>query len=59
VGSGDLRGVQQQQIASYAARASHVRVQTELLVQRVNVYLALGGGFEAVPAATPVAAAKE
>ena len=59
VGSGDMRGVQQQQIAAYASRASHVRVQTEQLVQRVNVYLALGGGFEAAPAAMPVAATKE
>jgi NodT family efflux transporter outer membrane factor (OMF) lipoprotein len=59
VGSGDLRGVQQQQMASLAAQAAHVRVQTELLVQRVNVYLALGGGFEATPAVTPVVATKE
>jgi NodT family efflux transporter outer membrane factor (OMF) lipoprotein len=59
VGSGDLRGVQQQRIASYASRAAQVRVRTEQLVQRVNVYLALGGGFEAAPAATPVAASKE
>ena len=36
-----------------------VRVQTEQLVQRVNLYLALGGGFEAAPAAAPVAQAKE
>jgi len=28
-------------------------------VQRVNLYLALGGGFEAAPAAAPVAQAKE
>ena len=59
VGSGDMRGVQQQQLAVYASRTALVRVQTEQLVQRVNVYLALGGGFEAAPAATPVAAAKE
>jgi outer membrane protein TolC len=59
VGSGDLRGVQQQQLALYAARTAQVRVQAEQLVQRVNVYLALGGGFEAAPAPAPVAAAKE
>jgi len=53
VGSGDLRGVQQQQIALYASRTAQVRVQAEQLVQRVNVYLALGGGFDRV---TPVAA---
>jgi len=54
VGSGDLRGVQQQQLAVHASRTSLVRVQTEQLVQRVNVYLALGGGFDLAP--TPVAA---
>jgi multidrug efflux system outer membrane protein len=46
VGSGDLRGVQQQQLTVYGARSTLVRVQTEQLVQRVNVYLALGGGFD-------------
>jgi outer membrane protein TolC len=59
VGSGDLRGVRQQQLAVYGSRAALVRVQTEQLVQRVNLYLALGGGFEAAPAAAPVAQAKE
>jgi NodT family efflux transporter outer membrane factor (OMF) lipoprotein len=57
VGSGDLRGVRQQQLAAYGSRAALVRVQAERLVQRVNLYLALGGGFEAAPA--PVAQAKE
>ncbi|HEX6571069.1 MAG TPA: TolC family protein [Steroidobacteraceae bacterium] len=46
VGSADLRGVQQQQLTVYGSRASLLRVQTEQLVQRVNVYLALGGGFD-------------
>ena len=55
VGSGDLRAVRQQQIAVYGSRAALVRVQTEQLVQRVNLYLALGGGFEAAPAPAPVA----
>jgi outer membrane protein TolC len=59
VGSGDLRGVRQQQLAADGARAALVRVQAERLVQRVNLYLALGGGFEAAPAAAPVAQAKE
>jgi NodT family efflux transporter outer membrane factor (OMF) lipoprotein len=45
VGSSDLRSVQQQQLASYAARSSLLRVQSEARVQRVNVHLALGGGF--------------
>jgi NodT family efflux transporter outer membrane factor (OMF) lipoprotein len=49
VGSGDLRSVQQQQVAVYGSRAALVRVQTERLVQRVNLHLALGGGFEATP----------
>jgi outer membrane protein TolC len=34
-------------------------VQSERLVQRVNLYLALGGGFDTAPAAQPVAQAKE
>lgn len=46
VGSGDLRAVQQQQLALYAARTALLRVQSEQLVQRVNLYLALGGGWE-------------
>ena len=45
VGSGDLRAVQQQQVALYGARTSLLRVQSELLVQRVNLHLALGGEF--------------
>jgi NodT family efflux transporter outer membrane factor (OMF) lipoprotein len=59
VGSGDLRAVSQQQVAMYASRSALVRIQTEQLVQRVNLYLALGGGFDAVPAPTPVAATEE
>lgn len=46
VGSGDLRGVQQQLLALHTARSTLVRVQGERLVQRVNLHLALGGGFE-------------
>ncbi len=53
VGSGDLRGVSQQQLALYASSTALLRVQTEQLVQRVNLYLALGGGFDATP--VPVA----
>jgi outer membrane protein TolC len=37
--------VQQQQLALYAARTTLLRVQSEQLVQRVNLYLALGGGW--------------
>lgn len=46
VGSGDLRAVQQQQLALYAAQVALLRVQAERLVQRVNLYLALGGSFD-------------
>jgi len=45
VGSGDLRAVQQQQVALYGARTSLLRVRSEQLVQRVNLHLALGGDF--------------
>jgi NodT family efflux transporter outer membrane factor (OMF) lipoprotein len=55
VGSGDLRAVQQQQLALAAARTVLLRVQSERLVQRVNLHLALGGSFDQA-AAAPVAA---
>jgi len=55
VGSADLRAVEQSQIALYSARISLLRVQTERLAQRVNLYLALGGGFDQ-PAMEPLAA---
>jgi NodT family efflux transporter outer membrane factor (OMF) lipoprotein len=54
VGSTDLRSVQQQQIALASARASLLRVRTERLVQRVNLHLALGGGFPPSPAPATV-----
>ncbi|HTQ00654.1 MAG TPA: TolC family protein [Casimicrobiaceae bacterium] len=47
VGSSDLRGVQQQQLALYSAQVALLRVQTDRLVQRVNLYLALGGSYDA------------
>jgi NodT family efflux transporter outer membrane factor (OMF) lipoprotein len=50
VGSGDLRGVLQQNVALSATRTSLLRVQAERLVQRVNLSLALGGSFDARPA---------
>jgi NodT family efflux transporter outer membrane factor (OMF) lipoprotein len=46
IGSGNLIGVQQQQLAVHGSRSALVRVMTERLVQRVNLYLALGGGFD-------------
>jgi NodT family efflux transporter outer membrane factor (OMF) lipoprotein len=59
VGAADLRVVEQNQLAVYAARTSRLRVQTERLAQRVNLYLALGGGFDlhlpAMATVTPVA----
>ena len=51
VGSGDLRGVQQQQLVLYSAQVALLRVQAERLVQRVNLHLALGGSFDIPPAA--------
>jgi outer membrane protein TolC len=55
VGSGDLRAVQQQSLALNAARTTLLRVQSERLVQRVNLHLALGGSFTK-PTTEPVAA---
>lgn len=57
VGSADMRAVQQQQLALYAARTLLLRVQAEQRVQRVNLYLALGGGWtvEADKSASPAA----
>ena len=49
VGSGDQRAVQEQMLALHATRTSLLRVQSERLIQRVNLNLALGGGFEAPP----------
>jgi outer membrane protein TolC len=46
VGTADLRAVQQQSLALYSARTTLLRVQSERLVQRVNLYVALGGSFE-------------
>jgi outer membrane protein TolC len=47
VGSGDLRGVEQQQLTYHSTRMNLLRVQSERRVQRVNLHLALGGGFGA------------
>ena len=45
VGSSDMRAVTQQNLALYASQMSLLRVRSEQRVQRVNAYLALGGGF--------------
>ena len=55
VGKVDLRAVEQRQLALYSARVAHLRVQTDRLAQRVNLYLALGGGFDVPPAASVAA----
>lgn len=45
VGARDLRSVTQQQLALYSVRMTLLRIQSEQRVQRVNLHLALGGGF--------------
>jgi NodT family efflux transporter outer membrane factor (OMF) lipoprotein len=45
VGSDDLRAVEQQQMRLFSAKSALLRVQSEQLVQRVNLHLALGGNF--------------
>jgi multidrug efflux system outer membrane protein len=45
VGARDVRSVGQQQLALYAARMTLLRAQSEQRIQRVNLYLALGGSF--------------
>jgi len=53
VGTVDQRAVQQQLLATSAARAALTRATGERLVQRVNLHLALGGSFAPVPGAPP------
>lgn len=45
VGSADLRSVLQEQLRTYGTLLSLVQIQGERLTQRVNLHLALGGGF--------------
>jgi outer membrane protein TolC len=45
IGRQDLRSVQQQQQQLQSARMALLRVQSEELIQRVNLHLALGGSF--------------
>ena len=52
IGRQDQRAVQQQQVQVESARMALLRVQSEQLIQRVNLHLALGGSF-----AEPVAVA--
>jgi len=50
VGSADMRSVLQQQMALYSSRSGLLRVQADQHVNRVSLYVALGGGFGAAPA---------
>src|SRR5262249_36980738 len=45
VGSGDLRAVLQQNVALYGARTNLVHVQSDRRIQRVNLYLSVGGAL--------------
>jgi NodT family efflux transporter outer membrane factor (OMF) lipoprotein len=56
VGTGDQRGVQEQLLNLFSARSSLVHVEADRLVQRVNLHLALGGGFEPADAQAQTAA---
>jgi multidrug efflux system outer membrane protein len=60
VGNSDMRTVLQREMTLYSARSALLRVQAEQHVNRVNLYLALGGGFNEKPAliAPSVAAAE-
>jgi NodT family efflux transporter outer membrane factor (OMF) lipoprotein len=57
IGNTDMRSVLTQQMALYSSRSALLRVQSEQHVNRVSLYLALGGGFGEAPALTsaPVA----
>lgn len=57
-GRQDLRPVLQQQMQVQSARMALLRVQSEQLVQRVNLHLALGGSF-AEPMVTATAAPEQ
>jgi outer membrane protein TolC len=45
-----MRSVLQQQMALYSSRSALLHVQADQHVNRVNLHLALGGGFGAEPA---------
>jgi outer membrane protein, multidrug efflux system len=53
VGQADLRAVQQQLLDVNSAQLTLLRVQGEALSQRVNLHLALGGGFAVRPPPPP------
>ena len=45
VGAIDMRDVKAQQVELYQVRMQRLRLQSERIAQRVNLYLALGGNF--------------
>ena len=49
VGRSDLRNVLQQQVQLYGTRNALLAVRGDQLVQRVNLYLSLGGNFAPAP----------
>jgi NodT family efflux transporter outer membrane factor (OMF) lipoprotein len=59
IGAVDLRSVLAQQLALSAAQTALIRVQSEARVQRVNLYLALGGSFAKPPEAAPTTSESE
>ena len=59
VGRSDLREVLQQQVQLFATRNALLAVRGDQLLQRVNLYLALGGNFEPAPPETADAAPAE
>ena len=52
VGTTDMRFVTQRELAVNATNSALIRMQAEQRVQRVNLYLALGGSFAPAPART-------
>jgi outer membrane protein TolC len=54
VGSTDMRSVLQQQMALYSSRSGLLRVQADQHVNRISLYVALGGGFGPGPALASV-----
>mgnify|MGYP003498620055 CR=1 FL=1 len=49
VGRNDLRNVLRQQVVLYGTRTALLAVRSDQLVQRINLFLSLGGNFELPP----------
>jgi|KBSMisStandDraft_5_1062788.scaffolds.fasta_scaffold23134_4 NodT family efflux transporter outer membrane factor (OMF) lipoprotein len=58
VGSSDMRNVLAQEMALYSSRSALLRVQADQHVNRVSLYVALGGGFGETPALIPPSVAE-